>query len=212
MINLNSLNGADKILLRVARRLTHDATLYKKHGIKAYPLIGAEFGVAYGGGVEAIGRLWKPVGGTIYGFDTFDGHPKQLAESPDEHESWCMDAYYEKYGTELLSYDVQRKALDEAGITNVVLVKGLISEKLCGPYLPHLHYALLDLDIVASMRIAWNIVRPRMVSGGYLCLHDVIPSNHMTKLHALYHEILVTNEYDIVSETPQSYLVVLRRR
>lgn len=69
MIHLNDTNGASKHTLGVAERLFTEFDC---------DLIGAEFGIAYGGGVEAIGKLWKERG-TIYGFDTFEGHPKQVA-------------------------------------------------------------------------------------------------------------------------------------
>ncbi|MCK9458551.1 MAG: hypothetical protein M0R80_02845 [Proteobacteria bacterium] len=201
MINLNVVNGADALLLKYAQFLTEK--------IKDIPLIGAELGIAYGGGVEAIGKMWKDCGGTIYGLDTFSGHPKQLSSSPDNFEATCMDGWYQNYGIEALEYDYQRKTLDEQNLSNVILIKGLINSQSLAN-VPYLHYALLDMDLIASMTVGWEIVRPLMKKGGYLCLHDVVPRGHITGLWELYQEILAQG-YKVVEEAPSSYLAVLEK-
>lgn len=200
---LNDQNGASHTALHYCEELT-------KHNL-GKSLIGAELGVAYGGGVQRIGRLWKPHGGTIYGLDTFEGHPKQLAASQGTMESDCMDCWYESNGTNGLSYEYQRKVLDDDGLDNVILVKGLVTDHSLD-MVPYLHYALLDLDIVASMVTGWRCVRRKMLSGGYLCLHDVLPIDHITGLYGLYQEIMASDEFDLVAEHPEKLLVVLRRK
>src|SRR5271157_4190262 len=94
MRNLNNLNGAGPITLKIACMALD---IFKEN------LIGAEFGVAYGGGVEAIGKVWKNKG-IVYGFDTFEGHPKEIAtKDPDCNFSknafaaTCMDYWYTIY-------------------------------------------------------------------------------------------------------------------
>ena len=63
MINLNTINGADRILRFVQSMILAD---FKKDKV----LIGIEMGVAYGGGVEALAKLWRGRG-VVIGYDTF---------------------------------------------------------------------------------------------------------------------------------------------
>lgn len=85
-------------------------------------LYGAEFGIAYGGGVEKIGKLWGSRG-TVWGFDTFEGHPKFLKTiceytkkiesetNKDSAATYCMDQWYTSndYG----NYEIYQKMLSE---------------------------------------------------------------------------------------------------
>jgi len=135
-------NNAQEICLTCCQKLLTEVKT---------PLIGAELGIAYGGGVESIGKLWKGRG-IIYGFDTFTGHPKQLAVDLQNPEATCMDFWYQNFPNEELSYEYQRAELDRQGLDNVILKKGLINEFSCKE-IPYLNYALLDLDILASMKI-----------------------------------------------------------
>lgn len=200
MINLNEQNGADKILLKYAWKLAEHATT---------PLIGAELGIAYGGGVEAIGKIWNGWG-TIYGFDTFEGHPKHLSYSPESHEAFCMDPQYAAYGIDKLSYEYQRSELDRQGLNNVILRKGLINNNSLKD-IPFLNYALLDMDMVNPMFLGFKIVDEKMVSGGYLCLHDVVPAGHIFGLWGMLQEIVHTGKYKLVEEAPLSFLAVLQK-
>jgi hypothetical protein len=203
LLQLNGYNGAGKRCLEVCQQLKDNVTDHK--------LFGAELGVAYGGGPQAIGRLWKPVGGMVYGFDTFEGHPKQLSCTPTAMEYYCMDHWYRQYGTENLSVAYQRKALAEEGLSNVVLIPGLLNEKSLD-VVPYLDYCLMDLDLIAAMVLAWRLVSTRMHKGGFLCIHDVLPLGHITGLWGLYKEIMASCDYDLVGEYPENLLVVLRRK
>jgi nucleoside-diphosphate-sugar epimerase len=199
LFNLNSLsNGTDQTLLDYGRRC-----LVKFDG----PLIGVEMGVAWGGGVEALARLWKGRG-TVYGFDTFEGHPSQLAADPTSHEARCMEPHYLAYGREGLEYDYQRRHLDRHGLSNAVLVKGLVSEVSCDG-LPKIHYCLLDLDMAASMTPAYRGVRRRIVPGGYLCIHDYI--GHAEVAGFLREIVLPDGIWDLDREYPGQDLMVLTR-
>lgn len=200
---LNDQNGASHVVLRYCDELARTVT--------DRPLLGAEFGVAFGGGVQRLGRLWKPFGGTVYGFDTFTGHPKHLAPNQGTMEAICMDCWYKTYGVDGITYDFQRRVLDDEGLTNVILRPGLIDEHSMDD-VPYLHYALLDLDIVSAMNLAWRLVRTRMLPGGYLCLHDVLPAGHIAGLEILHQAIKDTGEYETVLESDKNMLAVLRRR
>lgn len=200
MIELNHQNGADAITHRVAKTV-----LDKFQG----PLTGAEFGIAYGGGVETIGKLWQGRG-IIHGFDTFEGHPKQLSYSPSAKEFYCMDFQYAQYGREALSYEHQRNKLDSLGLYNVHLHKGLINDHSIDG-IEAFHYVLLDLDFVLAMLHASLLVKDRIVPGGYLCLHDVLPRGHIYGLWGLYQEIIAEGRWS-AEEYPDSYLAVLCRK
>jgi hypothetical protein len=199
LFNLNSLsNGADRTLLEYGRQC-----LNRFDG----PLIGVEMGVAWGGGVEALARAWKGRG-TVYGFDTFTGHPSYLSPNPESHEARCMDAHYRAYGREGLRYEFQRKQLDNRGLTNAILVKGLVSEKSCRD-LPRIHYCLLDLDMAVSMVPAYAAVKRKIVEGGFLCIHDYI--GHAEIAHFLREVVLPDGIWDLDHEYPSQDLIVLTR-
>lgn len=201
MIILNEANGAFSKTFEVATRCLTEFDM---------PLIGAEFGIAWGGGPEALGKLWKGRG-TVYGFDTFEGHPKDLAYDPKAHEASCMDLQYHFGPKNGLSYDEQSAELDRQGLDNVVLRKGRInSDSVQG--IPYLNYCLLDMDLIVSMATGFQLVKDLIVSGGYLCLHDVVPRGHLFGLWGMYWEIMTTGSWELVGEWPEHYLAILRRK
>lgn len=199
MRNLNNENGADQILLK-----------YTAIALEVFKNpVGAEMGVAWGGGVEAIGKQWKGAG-TIYGFDTFEGHPTELSYDKDSFEAICMSQQYARHGEEGLSYEYQRAELDRQGLNNVILVKGRIHKhSLDG--IAELHYCLVDLDMLNPMALGISIALPKMAKGGFLCLHDVIPRGHIFGLWGLYQEVFQSDEYKHVEYAPKSHLVVLEK-
>jgi hypothetical protein len=204
---LNSVNGGDTITYNYCERL-----LLMPDDIKLY---GAILGSAYGGELEAVGKLWKDRG-VIYGFDTFEGHPKHLMPDGEyEFEINCMDAWYssEEYGTDNLSEEYQRGVLDELGLDNVILKKGLVHEKSLEE-IPHLHFAFLDMDIYESMKIGYQAVRDLVLPGHALFIHDAIPSGHIPRVHSLvFDEILNDNNmWELVETWEPSFMVCLKRR
>lgn len=201
MININDQNGASLLQLEIAQRLITEFD---------GPLIGIEMGIAYGGGVEAIGRMWR-YRGTVHGFDTFEGHPKQLAYSQEAHEAYCMDLQYVWGGKEGLSYEYQRAELDRQDLPNVILHKGLVTEKSLDGFKDPIHYCLLDMDLVTSMICGYLAVKDKIVKGGYLLLHDCIPRGHLFGNWGIYQEIMASGMWKLISETPSAYLVILQR-
>jgi hypothetical protein len=211
MKELNDINGASKHTRAIVERLL---TEFPDH------LIGAEFGVAYGGGIEYMGKTWGERG-TVFGFDTFTGHPKEIAEvceytkadgGQKAHAAVCMDPFYNGagYGREKFAYEYIRSELDRQGLGNVVLLKGLITSKL-NLNIPRLHYAFLDLDFPLSMWDAYNLVKDKIVPGGYLCLHDVLPKGHIHGLWEYYQQMLEEGLFDIDLEDPGTFFVSLKR-
>jgi hypothetical protein len=212
MIELNDTNGASGVTQHYANRVMHEF---------AGPLAGAEFGVAYGGGVERIGKLWKNRG-VVYGFDTFEGHPKQIGEicpfssmagGRSSFAATCMDNWYkpEHYGVEAITDKYIQAELDRQGLDNVKLVKGLVTADTDVSFLPELHYCLLDLDFPLSMLEAYRLVADKIVKGGYLLLHDVVPRGHILGCWEVYQRMLEEGKFMIVEEREDCLLAVLKR-
>lgn len=200
LIWLNSYNGAHTWTFRKARELE------KKFD---KPLKYVEMGSAYGGGLEAMGkRGWE-----CWGFDTFEGHPKHMSKSETSFEAACMDAWYDnpEYGRGRLSYEYQREQLDLLKLDNVHLVKGLIrknSMKKVGKA----HMVLIDLDMIASTRIAFEAVKNYVIKGGYLLMHDALPPHHLPQIYKfVYDEILKDKRWRLAQEAYQSFLAILQR-
>jgi hypothetical protein len=205
MIELNAQPGLDQSLGVFLRKL-------QQHIMDHFPdepLVGVEMGIAYGGGVEALSKLWGKRG-TIYGYDTFEGHPKQIATSDTAPEATCMDDHYNKYGRDGLDIDYQKKHLAMQGIDNVILVKGLVNSDSCWR-LPKIHYCLLDMDILVSMKEGYEAVRHRIVNEGVLCLHDVCWPNQLPELRAWYEEIKKEPQWEVVIEVEKLGVAVLMR-
>ncbi len=211
MIELNDVNGSSEITSAFAKMCLD---------IFQEPLVGVEMGIAYGGGPEKIGKIWKDRG-TIYGFDTFEGHPqeeiidkcKHAQESGglDSFAATCMDGWYEMLGVEALTIEYQQEQLDAQGLDNVKLVKGLITPETDVSFIDKLHYCFLDLDYHVCMKDAYNLVESKIVPKGFLILHDVIPSHHIQGLYDFYCDIVASGKYKIIIESPSSYIAVLQK-
>mgnify|MGYP003655142523 CR=1 FL=1 len=211
MININDINGASVLLLDLHKWILKE---FKEN------IIGVEMGIAYGGGVESIGKVWGD-NGIIYGFDTFEGHPKQVALKDPTCEfsmtsktATCLDAVYNSFGMGGLSLESIQKELDRQNLNNVKLIKGLIDETTTIDYIPYIHYAFLDLDFPLSMQHAYALVEKKLVKGGYLCLHDVLPIAPGLGLPGLsdwYKTVLQSGNYKIIKEDYSSFLSILKK-
>lgn len=213
MKELNNTNGADIVTGEYAQRCLDEFT---------GEINGAEFGVPYGGNVERLGKLFKGRG-TVWGFDTFEGHPKQIAElcedsiddgGLDSHAAKCMDYWYEHedYGTDKIKYDYIRSNLDAKGLGNVKLIKGLVTDKTNVNFINKLHYVMIDLDFPLSQWDAYNLVKHKIVKGGYLCLHDMIPEGHIKGCYERYQDMLSEGLFDVELEDHASLTVVLKKK
>ena len=202
LINLNEPFLAGPKLLDIADRVLKE---FKSD------IIGAEFGVAYGGGIQAIGKLWGRKG-LIYGFDTFEGHPRYIAKTEiDAAAVHAVDMWYEKYGMEKLSIEYIQSVLSAQGLNNAKLVKGLVTENTEIEYIPYLDYVLLDLDFPTAMRTAYRLVKDKLTSGSYLCLHDVSPTGRIPGVFQLYQDIKQDGLFEVFVEDFTADLVVLKR-
>lgn len=208
MINLNSTNGADILLLETIEKILKEFDTF---------IIAAEFGIAYGGGIESIGKLLKNKG-IVYGFDTFEGHPDFLSKKDplcnydiNSFAARCMDKWKEIYDNKLFSIEHIQLELDKQNLNNVILQKGIIDDNFTAP-IKYLNYCLIDLDIPISMENAYKSVKDKIIKGGYLCLHDVVPKNHINGLFEWYKNILENDGYELVNEYPKSYLAILKKK
>jgi len=130
-----------------------------------------ECGVFRGGSLVEIAAKVRELGSdkNIYGVDTFEGHPFQSEEDvPDDgrivhHTGLFGDNQMERV----------QNCLNEAGLTNVTLLKGLVGEvlprrlnetKFC--------FAHLDLDLYLSTREALAFIVARLVPGGIIVFDD----------------------------------------
>jgi hypothetical protein len=201
---LNKHNGAAQICYELHKRIMQEFE---------GKLYGVVMGSAYGGELEALGTLWKDRG-VVYGMDTFTTHPEHLAVDTQSDEARCMDHWYRDdiYGKEALQYDYQRQILDEQGLDNVILVKGEVNKDSCKD-IPEIHYALIDMDMIVSMKNGYSALEGKIVKGGYLCLHDVLPDNHLGGYiyNWWYDEVLPKGEWKIVEEIPASHLGIYRK-
>lgn len=209
MRNLNDTNGASKILLDIANKTLQE---FKSN------IIGVEMGIAYGGGVESIGKMWKN-SGLVYGFDTFMGHPKEVAlkdptcnYSTESFAATCMDDWYRTFDNNELTIEYQTSELNKQGIENVKLIKGLINENTKIDFIPYINYCLIDLDFTLAMKHAYSIIENKLVKGSYLCLHDVVPNGHINGLYEWYEEIKNCGKYELIGEYPSSFLSVLKTK
>jgi hypothetical protein len=177
-------------------------------------LVGLEIGSAYGGGVE-IGAKMFGKRGKFYGFDTFEGHPRDLAVDQKNLEAYCMEMWYQsdqkQFSKEKLAYKYQRQRLDNGGLTNAILVKGRIN-KHSFDMIDKIHFAIIDLDLIVPTRIAYEAIKDKIVVGGYLFMHDALPPDHLPMIHSLvYHQILAEGRWKIVKESNSGNLTALER-
>lgn len=210
LIWLNEVNGCKERELDYMKRTMSDF-----HGEDMH-LYGVIMGIAYGGSVEELARIWRGKG-TVYGFDTFeDLHPRHLAEDGNEREATCMDHWYREdvYGTDMLSYRYQRGVLDSEGLDNAVLVKGEVRKDSCKD-IPHIHYAFLDMDLIESMKIGYEAVKDKIVKHGFLLMHDVTSKGNLPRLYDWFYNDVIYKDWDmweIEAIYPENHLGILRRK
>lgn len=205
MRSVNALygNGADKLLEKFVI-VTRDT--FKQD------LVGVFMGIAYGGDVEMCARHWLGRG-EVYGYDTFDDkHPDHLSPDTKSYEARCMDEVYQRWGTQELSLEWQCQQLAEQKLVNAHLVKGLVAPDACED-ISHINLAWLDMDLNASMRAGYLAVADKIVPGGFLATHDVVPKGHIPGNYEIFYgEYFDASKWEEVCREPKSYFMAWRRR
>lgn len=172
-----------------------------------------EIGSAYGGGVEMMAKVLGERG-EVYGYDTFEGHPKDLAQDKGGKEATCMDHWYQPhiFGTEKLALEYQEKVLKEEGLTNAHLVKGRVNEHSFGP-IQQAHLVLMDLDLIASTKTAYDAVKDKVIKGGYFIMHDSLPFDHLPMIYDfVYNTMLKDGRWYLERESLQGLCTVMKRK
>lgn len=169
------------------------------------PLIGAELGIAWGGCVQDMAKLWLGRG-IIYGYDTFEGHPKHLSDNVHSAEARALDWTNQK--CHKLSIEYQRFQLDKQGLDNARLVKGIITEFSCTE-MDKLHYCFLDMDMLESMVAGYAAVKNKIVEGGYLLIHDYHLFPRIRRW--VDTEVITDPIWTVDGDFPNCYLFVLKR-
>jgi hypothetical protein len=163
-----------------------------------------EIGTPYGGAVEWMAR--ELPNSTVYGFDTFEGHPRDLSYDPNSPEAICMEPWYAKFGKQELEYDYQRKILDEEGLKNAILVKGRVNEHSFD-MIDKIHFAMLDLDLINPTRTAYEAIKNKIVKGGFLFMHDYSTLNLICDF--ITQEVIPSGLWQV--ESTDNNLAVLRK-
>lgn len=181
----------------------------------------AEFGVAYGGGLLTCCHVLGDKG-KVFGFDTFEGHPKNetlkcehsmKAGGLNSKAALCMDGTYELAISRNFNYDYDSVNfyLENNGAKNFELIKGLIDENFTVRQ-DYFDVVLLDLDIPYSMKIAYEKIKKIISPKGYLIMHDVDIHRKIPGLWELYEEIIEENMFEKFEEIPTNDFVILRKK
>jgi len=174
-------------------------------------IIALEIGSAYGGAVEMMAKSLKGKG-KAYGYDTFEGHPEDLSDSPKSSEARAMDIWYDKFGKEKLGYDYQRRVLDNQGLGNAILVKGRVNKHSFDD-IEKAHLIMFDMDLIKPTIVAYNALKNKIVRGGYLFFHDALPPNHLPLIcKFVYDEVLKDKTLEVDREFISSHLTILEKK
>lgn len=171
-----------------------------------------EIGSPYGGAVEMMSKILKKKG-KAYGYDTFVGHPKDLADDRTSLEAVCMEPWYhqDNLGRAGLDYDFQRKILDEEGLDNAILIKGRIDENSFDN-IDKIHFAMMDLDLIKPTIVAYHAIKDKFVKGSFLFFHDAIPADHLPYIHDfVYNDVIPDKRWKVVIKDPKAMLIGLKR-
>jgi len=117
----------------------------------------AEVGV-YQGQMSAFIHALAPER-QYYLFDTFEGFPTEdveFAAHLDMFKDTSVDLVLQNIGAK----------------ENIIIRKGYVPDTLAGLEAERFAFVLLDLDLYASTKRSLEFFYPRMVSGGYLVIHD----------------------------------------
>jgi hypothetical protein len=118
----------------------------------------------------------------------------------------------DRYGTERFKDVFIQQELDSLGLLNVKLVKGLVTDQTDISFIPKLHYVLLDMDFPQAQWDGYNLVKNKIVKGGYLCLHDMVKPGHIHGCYEKYLDILNEGLFEIVEERPDPELLAVLRK
>ncbi len=173
-------------------------------------IVALEIGSAYGGGVEMMAKSLKGKG-KAYGYDTFEGHPEDLADDKNSSEARAMDIWYEKFDKKELSYDYQRKILDKEDLDNAILVKGRVNRHSFNN-IKKAHLIMFDMDLIKPTKVAYEALKNKIVKNGYLFFHDTLPPEHLPLLYKyVYNKVLKDKNLQLYKEFTPCHLTIIKK-
>lgn len=141
--------------------------LLLKYGIQDKSGDIIEFGSYRCGTAFFLAKIAQELGyqGKIYAIDTFEGIP---------YADQALD-FHLKGDFKINSFEALTDRIDQLGLNNLILVKGLFEEKLPTilPAIKKVVLAHIDCDIEASTRYAILNIKKHMAHGGYVVIDDV---------------------------------------
>lgn len=167
-----------------------------------------EIGSAYGGAVEYLAQTYPNA--EVYGYDTFEGHPKDLTYDPNSTEATCMDYWYRPdiLGTDKLSYEYQTEALKD--LPNAHLVKGRVNRNSFDD-IKEVHMAMIDLDLIQPIMTAYMAIKDKIVKGGYLMFHDYA-DNHLPMILFFVDEVVIPSGlWEVESHKDQAFIILKKK-
>lgn len=136
--------------------------------IKKKNLVGAvaELGVLKGEFSKCINRAFPK--SELFLFDTFDGFDKEEAAS-EIKQGHCNEIFVKKYTSVNKDIDIVMEKMTYPD--KVIIKKGLFPDSLDGLE-ENFIFVSIDVDFEKSTYAALEYFYPRLVSGGYIMLHD----------------------------------------
>lgn len=153
--------------------------LILKYGIKNKEGDIIEFGSYRCGSAIFIAKVAQALGytGKVYALDTFSGIPKTDA---------TLD-FHLKGDFKKLSFEILTRKIEQLGLTNLILVKGLFEQTLHAllPKMKKVILAHVDCDVEEATRYALSILEKQMDQGGYIAIDDAATPACLGVMHAV---------------------------
>ena len=131
----------------------------------------AEFGSYRGGSAIFMAKVCSVLQPDmkVYAFDTFDGMPETDSTIDAHNAGDFKDA----------NYDDLRSYVAKSGLKNLTLVRGLFQETAPSTLatIGKIRLLHIDCDIRSAVIYSYEITKPSMVPGGYICLDDALYSS-----------------------------------
>lgn len=102
----------------------------------------------------------------LYLYDSFEGLPEKSAED-NSADGWRFKA-----GELKASPDTVRHKFKKYALPDPVIVKGWFNELSDSDLPSEISFALLDGDFYESIKTSFDLVSPKLVSGGKIVVHD----------------------------------------
>lgn len=131
----------------------------------------AEFGSYRGGSAIFMAKVCSVLhpGVQVYAFDTFDGMPETDASIDAHNAGDFKDA----------NFDDLQNYIAKSGLSNLKLVRGLFQDTAPAALneIRQIRMLHIDCDIRSAVIYSYEVTKPQMIPGGYICLDDALFSS-----------------------------------